>query len=71
MKKKPLPSAMDRAVAFREINSAYASIEQAAKQVETARLLYPDCPPKYYDKIYNLLTNLRYRIPTDTSTWEF
>lgn len=64
-------TALDHAAAFRCINTTYELLVQAGKEIESARLLYPECHPKHYNKIYSLLTQLKYRVPSDTSTWEF
>lgn len=64
------PAAINKAASFRCLNTSLELLYQAHKMMETARLLYPECPPKYYDKIYKEAHGITLRCPMNTD-WEF
>lgn len=65
------PTPMEKAAAFRCINTSLELIEQGYNMMETARLLYPGMEPKRYDKIYKMAHSITTRCPADTMNWEF
>jgi hypothetical protein len=63
--------AINKSAAFRCLNTSLELLHQGYKMVETARLLYPEIDPKYFDKIYKMSHQISVYCPMHTKDWEF
>jgi len=64
------PTAFNRAISFKILNRTLDALEMSASLMETARLLYPDMPPKFYERIYRLAHEITVRCPMNTDKME-
>lgn len=55
--------AIQRVIAFRNINRALDMLECAFDMIDAAKLLYPGMDVKYYDKLYRMASHIRERLP--------
>ena len=57
--------AIQRVVAFRNLNRALDMLECAYDMIDTVKLLHPNMDVKYYDKLYRMASAIRESLPID------
>jgi len=63
--------AINKSSAFRCLNTSLELLHQSYKMIETARFLYPEIDPKYFDNIYKMANQIRLYCPMHTKDMEF
>ena len=58
--------AIQRVIAFRNLNRALDMLECAYDMIDAAKLLYPGMDPKYYEKLYKIAQHIIVSCPKNT-----